>query len=55
MSLKEFDERQGEMQKEILQTVNAEDVYGLSKAADPEARQVDQVSKAGSSVSRPVL
>ena len=43
------------MQKEILQTVNAEDVYGLSKAADPEARQVDQVSKAGSSVSRPVL
>ena len=43
------------MQKEIQQTVAAEEVYGLMKAPEGEARQVDQVSKAGSSVSRPVL
>ena len=42
------------MTKEINPTTIG-DVYGLNQAAEPTVNKIDQVSKAGSSVSRPVL
>ena len=42
------------MTKEINPTTIG-DVYGLNQAAEPTVNKIDQVSKAGSSVSKPVL
>ena len=51
MSLAEFDERQNEMKKEITQTFHGD---GQESQAQGRNAQADAVSKAGSSVSRPV-